>query len=60
MQVPEFVPLRRLRRGLLALGAISVLSGGSAHAQNLDEGKSAAKLFADGCASCHHNARSLA
>jgi hypothetical protein len=60
MQVPEFVLLRKWRRGLLALGAISVLSGGSAHAQNIDQGKPAARLFADSCASCHHNARSLA
>jgi mono/diheme cytochrome c family protein len=60
MQVPEFVWLRKLRRGLLALGAISLLSGGSAHAQNLDQGKSATTLFADSCASCHRSARSLA
>jgi mono/diheme cytochrome c family protein len=42
------------------LGAISVASGGAALAQNLDQGKSAPKLFADGCASCHHSARGLA
>jgi hypothetical protein len=60
MQVPDFVSPRKWRRRLLALGAISVLSAGSAHAQNLDQGKPAARLFADSCASCHHNARSLA
>ncbi len=60
MQVPEFLSPRKWRRRLLAVGAISVLSGGLAHAQNLDQGKPAAKLFADSCASCHHSARSLA
>jgi mono/diheme cytochrome c family protein len=43
-----------------SLGAISVASGGAAHAQNLDQGKSAPKLFADGCATCHRSARGLA
>jgi mono/diheme cytochrome c family protein len=52
--------LQKLWRGLLALGAISVLIGSAAHAQNLDQGKSAAKLFADGCATCHRSARGLA
>jgi hypothetical protein len=47
-------------RSLLALGAISVLIGGAAHAQNLDQGKTAERLFADGCATCHHSARGLA
>jgi len=45
---------------LVALGAISVLIGGGAHAQNLDRGKPAAKLFAEGCATCHRSARGLA
>src|SRR5450755_1196124 len=49
-----------MRRSLLALGVISVLIGGPAHAQNLDQGKSAAMLFADGCATCHRSARGLA
>ena len=44
---------------LLALGAVSLLIGGAARAQNLDQGKSPAKLFADGCATCHHSARGL-
>ena len=56
----EFMLLQRLWRSLLALGAISVLIGGVAHAQNLDQGKSAARLFADGCTTCHHSARGLA
>ena len=61
MQVAsELMLLQKLWRGLLALGAISVLIGSAAHAQNLDQGKSAAKLFADGCATCHRSARGLA
>jgi mono/diheme cytochrome c family protein len=56
----ELMLLQKLWRGLLALGAISVLIGSAAHAQNLDQGKSAAKLFADGCATCHRSARGLA
>ena len=30
-----------------------------ARAQNLDEGKSGARLFADSCVSCHHRAKGL-
>ena len=51
--------LRKPWLRLLALGAISLLIGGAAYAQNLDQGKSPAKLFADGCATCHHSARGL-
>jgi hypothetical protein len=50
----------KLWRALLAAGAMSVLIGGGAHAQNLDQGKPAAKLFADGCATCHRSPRGLA
>jgi hypothetical protein len=61
MQVAlELMSLQKLWRGLLALGAIFVLIGGAAHAQNLDQGKPAAKLFADGCTTCHRSARGLA
>jgi mono/diheme cytochrome c family protein len=60
MQVAsEPLSSRRLRRGLLALAAMAVLAGGTAKAQNLDEGKSAARLFADGCATCHRSPRGL-
>jgi hypothetical protein len=52
--------LRKLWFRDLALGTILVLIGSAAHAQNLDQGKSAAKLFADGCSSCHRSARGLA
>ena len=56
---PELVSLRKRWRSLLAIGVISVLVG-AAHAQNLDEGKSVTRLFADGCATCHRSARGLA
>jgi mono/diheme cytochrome c family protein len=32
---------------------------GAAHAENLDQGKSGRRLFADSCAACHHSARGL-
>jgi mono/diheme cytochrome c family protein len=51
---------QRLWRGLLAVSVISVLIAGTAHAQNLDQGKSPTRLFADGCAACHRSARGLA
>lgn len=50
----------KLWRSLFAVGAMSVLIGGGAHAQNLDQDKPAPKLFADGCAACHRSARGLA
>jgi mono/diheme cytochrome c family protein len=56
----ERIWLRKLRLGLLAFGAIAVLTGAAAHAQNIDQGKSAPKLFADSCAACHRSARGLA
>lgn len=51
---------RKLRRSVLALGAIAALCGEAVHAQNIDEGKSAARLFTDNCATCHHSASGLA
>ena len=51
--------LQGVRRGLLALGAIVVI-GSAACAEDLDQGKSATRLFADSCASCHRSARGLA
>ena len=56
----KLMSLQKPRRGLLVLGAIWALTGGAAHAQNLDQGKSAVRLFADGCSSCHRGARGLA
>jgi hypothetical protein len=53
--------LRRHRLALvLALGAIAALAGEAVHAQNLDEGKSATRIFADSCTTCHRSARGLA
>src|SRR6266481_3715478 len=58
MQVAsERMLLQKLGRNLLALGAIAVLIGGAANAQNFDQGKSVARLFADNCATCHRSAR---
>ena len=55
---------RRLKRHLLgiglALGALAAVAADAGHAQNLDEGKSATRIFADNCASCHRSARGLA
>ena len=52
--------LQELARALVGLGIIAVLTSTAATAQNLDQGKSAAKLFADGCATCHRSPRGLA
>ena len=40
--------------------AAAGLTGTVATAQNLDAGKSAEKLFADGCTACHRSPRGLA
>lgn len=47
-------------RSLLALAVIAVLTASAAGAQDLDQGKPAPKLFADGCAACHRSPRGLA
>jgi cytochrome c len=52
-------PLSR-RFGLLALAVLYLLVCRGASAQNLDEGKSAVRLFADSCVTCHHSPRGLA
>jgi mono/diheme cytochrome c family protein len=44
--------------GLLGLGVAALAA--AVQAQNLDQGKSAPKLFADGCATCHRSPRGLA
>lgn len=56
----KHVSPRKLWFRLLAVGAISATIGGAAYAQNLDQGKSPAKLFADSCATCHRSPRGLA
>jgi mono/diheme cytochrome c family protein len=45
---------------LLLIGIILLVADPAARAENLDEGKPAAKLFSDGCSACHHRARGLA
>ena len=52
-------PPKQWRRGLV-VGAVFLLMGAAAHAQNLDQGKSAKQLFSDSCATCHRSARGLA
>jgi len=52
--------MQRLGQGLTALGVSAVLAGAVARAENLDQGKSGARLFADTCQTCHHSARGLA
>jgi hypothetical protein len=55
-----FMSQSTLRRCLLVVGAVFALTGSAAHAQNLDQGKSAPRLFADSCATCHRGAPGLA
>jgi mono/diheme cytochrome c family protein len=50
----------KLGRCLLVLGALFSLAGAAAQAQNIDEGKSAPRLFADSCVNCHRSAKGLA
>jgi mono/diheme cytochrome c family protein len=49
-----------LRRCLLTVGACAVLTCAGANAQDLDQGKSGVKLFADSCVACHRSAGGLA
>lgn len=54
-----FRPGRELTAPFMILAA-AVLATTAAVAQNLDAGKSPAKLFAEGCATCHRSPRGLA
>ena len=47
-------------RGLLSLLIVLAAMSGIARPEDLDRGKSAAKLFAANCAHCHHSPRGLA
>jgi hypothetical protein len=58
--ISSYRPGRGLLAPLIAFGLAAVLTAAVAHAQNLDEGKPPAKLFADGCGSCHRSPRGLA
>ena len=52
-----------LRTCLAVAGALLLSAGllaAAAHAENLDAGKSGARLFAESCATCHRSARGLA
>jgi mono/diheme cytochrome c family protein len=53
--------VRAISRGciLLVLGVAALLIEAPARAQNLDEGKSGARLFADTCVTCHQRAKGL-
>lgn len=55
-----FRPGREVIAPLMILVAAAALTATVASAQNLDAGKSAEKLFADGCATCHRSPRGLA
>jgi hypothetical protein len=46
-------------RGVVLVYVVAALTGGAARAQDLDQNKSATKLFANNCATCHHSARGL-
>lgn len=50
----------KLVSGLLVLAVAVLLSGSAAEAQNLDQGKSAPKLFSESCVTCHRSPRGLA
>jgi hypothetical protein len=61
LRVPEKLmsPIKA-RCGLLVVAVMAALGGSVAVAQNLDQGKSAQKLFAESCATCHRSPRGLA
>jgi hypothetical protein len=60
-EAKSFKEFRVIRRFGPAIGLLSVLVPGLAHAQtNLDQGKSASQIFASDCAECHKAARGLA
>jgi hypothetical protein len=56
----KLLRLPKLGRCLLVLGAVGALLGPAALAQNIDEGKSAQRLFADTCVNCHRSPSGLA
>jgi mono/diheme cytochrome c family protein len=61
MQLAGGRPLfRNVTRILLLIGVVTLAVSPATRAENLDEGKAAPRLFADGCSACHHSARGLA
>ena len=59
-QLQTVVSQPKLWRRVPVLGAVFLIMGAAAYAQNLDQGKSASQLFSDSCATCHRSARALA
>jgi len=51
---------KKLACGLLVFALAGFLTGSAAEAQNLDQGKSAPKLFSESCVTCHRSPRGLA
>lgn len=60
MNRPSTRVLQRALHHLLLLGAAYAASGAAAQAQNIDEGKTAPKLFAETCVNCHRSPNNLA
>jgi len=50
--------MKVMLRAVAVLG-VAILLTGAARAQNLDQGKTGSRLFADSCSSCHHSALGL-
>jgi mono/diheme cytochrome c family protein len=59
-QSSDLIPWPKALGWLLVLGGLCLFIGAAARAQNLDQGKSGPRLFADSCAACHRSARGLA
>lgn len=55
--MPAFV--RRLVGVVVSYVLFVLLTAGAVRAQDLDQGKSGAKLFANGCVACHKSPRGL-
>src|SRR5579863_168126 len=55
----NFLPRPKLGQSLLVLASLCALAA-PARAQNIDEGKSAAQLYAATCSACHKNPSALA
>ena len=51
---------RGVAGALLLIGVVTLATSPATRAENLDEGKAAPRLFADGCSACHHSTRGLA
>ncbi len=60
MKRPKRLPQPKLGHCLLILAGIYSLNGPAVLAQNIDEGKSAPRLFADTCVNCHRSPNGLA